>query len=125
MRYSHQPRDRIFVKGYGHLSFAKNMAKNTVENISKNLSSKYSQKLLHHAKKSTTDALKTSSKRVIQKIAEATRDLVATKIADKIAKASKNLQHNNLETVTNDQDKEIPKERYRYIQKKDKKLLRN
>ena len=28
MRYSVQPRDRIFVKGYGFLSFAKNMGEN-------------------------------------------------------------------------------------------------
>ena len=35
MRYSVQPRDRIFVKGYGFLSFAKNMSKNIAENISK------------------------------------------------------------------------------------------
>ena len=28
MRYSVQPRDRIFVKGYGFLSFAKNVGKN-------------------------------------------------------------------------------------------------
>ena len=27
MRYSVQPRDRIFVKGYGFLSFAKNISK--------------------------------------------------------------------------------------------------
>ena len=39
-------RDRIFVKRYGFLLFAKNMGKN----ISKNLSSKYSQNLLDHAK---------------------------------------------------------------------------
>ena len=38
-RYSVQPRDRIFVKGYGFLSFAKNMG----TNISENLSDKYSQ----------------------------------------------------------------------------------
>ena len=31
MRYSVQPRDRIFVKGYGFLSFAKNMGKNIRE----------------------------------------------------------------------------------------------
>ena len=35
MRYSVQPRDRIFVKGYGFLSFAKNMSKNIAKNISK------------------------------------------------------------------------------------------
>ena len=66
-RYSVQPRDRIFVKVYGFLSFAKNMSKTIGKNFSKNLSRKYSQKLLHDAKKHATDALKTYSKRVIQK----------------------------------------------------------
>ena len=37
-RYLVQPRDLIFVKGYGFLSFAKNMGRNTGKNISKNLS---------------------------------------------------------------------------------------
>ena len=52
--YSVQPRDRIFLKGYGFLSFAKNMVKNMVKNIAKNinknLSGKYCQNLLDHAK---------------------------------------------------------------------------
>ena len=43
MCLSVQPKDQIFVKGYGFLSFAKN--------ISKDLSSKYSQKLLNYTKK--------------------------------------------------------------------------
>ena len=42
MRYSVQPRDRIFVKGYEFLSFPKNISKNIGKNISKNLSGKYS-----------------------------------------------------------------------------------
>ena len=42
MRYSIEPRDRIYVKGYGFLSFAKNMGKS--------LSNKYGQKLLDSAK---------------------------------------------------------------------------
>ena len=50
MRYSVQPRDRIFVKGYGFLAFAKNMGKNISKNISKILSGKYSKKLFDHAK---------------------------------------------------------------------------
>ena len=54
-RYSVQPRDRIFVKGYGFLSFTKNMGRNIGKNVSKNLSSKYHQKLLDHAKKSGTE----------------------------------------------------------------------
>ena len=60
MDYSVQPRDRMFVKGYRFLSFAKNMGKNIGKNINKNLSGKYSQKPLDHAKKSATDALKAS-----------------------------------------------------------------
>ena len=67
MRYLVQGRDQIFVKGYGFLSFAKIMDKNIGKNISKILSSKRSQKLPYHAKRSATDAIKTSSKRVIKK----------------------------------------------------------
>ena len=60
-RYSVQPRDWIFVKGYGFLTFAENMGKSISKNIGKkiikSLSGKYSQKILDHAKKSATDAL--------------------------------------------------------------------
>ena len=80
MRYSIEPRDRIYIKGYGFLSFAKNMGKN--------LSNK---QLLDTAKKSTTDAIKTTSKRAIQKTAEATGDLIGNKIADKITSVSTEL----------------------------------
>ena len=91
MRYSIEPRDRIYVKGYGFLSFAKNMGKS--------LSNKYGQKLLDSAKKSTTDAIKTASKKAIQKTAEATGDLTGNKIADKISisnrKSTKELPNND------------------------------
>ena len=50
MCHSVQTWDRLFVKGYGFLSFAKNMGKNIGKNISKNLSGKYSKKLLDHSK---------------------------------------------------------------------------
>ena len=84
MRYSIQPRKRIFVKGYGFLPFAKNMGENIGKNISKSLSGKYSPKLLDHTKQSDIDALKTTSKRVIQK---QQKQLV---IADRIRKSLKN-----------------------------------
>ena len=71
------------------------------------MSGRYSQKLFDHTKQSATDALKTSSKRAIQKTAEATADLIGTEIATKITKVLK-----NLETVTNENDKKIPKERF-------------
>ena len=64
--YSVQPKDCIFVKGYGFLSFAENMGRNIDKNKSKNLSSKYSQKCIDHAKRYATDALKTASKGAIR-----------------------------------------------------------
>ena len=73
-------------------------------------------------KKSATDALKTSSKRVIQKTAEATGDLIGNTIANKIMRVSKNSQQKNSETVTNEHDNEIPKKDM-YFQKRDLKLL--
>ena len=53
MRYSIEPRERRYVKGYGFLSFLKSTGKN--------ISSKYGQKLVDIAEKSATDALKTAS----------------------------------------------------------------
>ena len=75
MRYSIEPRDGMYVKRYGSLSFA--------TNIGKNLCNKYGQKRFYTA----------------QKTAEATGDLTGNKIADKIVskKSSKEL-HNSDET---------------------------
>ena len=98
MRYSNEPRDRMYVKGCGFLSFAKNMGKG--------LSNKYDQKLLDSTNKSTTDAIKTASKRAIQKAAEATGDLIGNEIADRITSALKKKSakelHNNDETKEED-----------------------
>ena len=57
IRYSIESRERRYVKGYGFLSFAKN--------IGRNVSNKYGQKLVDTAKKSATDALKIASKKAI------------------------------------------------------------
>ena len=100
MRYSFEPRDRIYVQGYGFLSFTKNMGKD--------LSNKYSQKLLGSAKKSAADAIKTASKRTIQKTEEVTGDLIGNKIADKITSVSKSPKE-----LWNDET-EAPKKRYIY-----------
>ena len=67
------------------------MGKNVGKNISKTFSGKYNQKHYHHAKKSVTNALKTSSERIIQEIAEATGDLNGNKVTDGITKVSKKL----------------------------------
>ena len=72
--------------------FARNMSKN----IHKILNSKYRQKIVDHAKKPFTVLLKTASKRMIQKTAEATADLIRNKIADKIARASRVKLHQRI-----------------------------
>ena len=99
----------------GFLSFAKNMGTQ--------LSSKYGQKLLDSAKKSTTDVIKTASKRAIQKTAEATDNLIGNKIAAKITSGSKKSSTCSQNNEANDESETL-KERY-ILQKKDNKLLMN
>ena len=66
MCYSIEPRDWIFVKSYGFLSFTKNVSTNIGKIVMiKPLGGWYSQTLLNHTKKSATDALKTALKRAI------------------------------------------------------------
>ena len=91
----------------------------------KSFSNKYGQKLLDSAKKSTTDAKKITSKRAIQKTAEATGDLIGNKIADKITsvsnkKSTKKLPNNdetkeNLEITTHKKGYVSPEERQQII----------
>ena len=100
MRYSIEPRDRVYVKGYGFMPFARSM------------SNKYGKKLVDTAKKSAADAIKTASKRAIQKTAEATGDLVGNKIADKITSVSKK-STKKLPTI--DEDVEFTTHKKRYI----------
>ena len=109
--YSIQPTDETFVKSYW-LSFAKNMGWNIGKNIRNILSSKYSQKLIDHAKKSSTHSLKTASKRAIEKKkTEPTSDLMRNKITDRITKVSKTSPKNNSEENI-EHDREIHRERY-------------
>ena len=94
------------------MSFAKHMGKSLISN-------KYGQKLLDSAKKSTTDAIKTASKRAIQKTAEPTGDLISNKIADKITSVSKKSNNNNNNSNNNnnndDEDVELTTHKKRYI----------
>ena len=112
MRYSIEPRDRIYVKGSGFLSFAKN--------IGKNLSNKYRQKFFDTAKKSANEAIKIASKKAVQKTAEATGDLIGKKIADKITSISKKTVK---ELPTNNEDVEITTRRKRYISPKERQQI--
>ena len=84
--------------------------------MGKNLSNKIWSKTSWCAKKSTTAAIKTASKRAIQNIAEATGDLIGNKIADKITSVSRKKStkesHNNDETKEEDVKITTPKKRY-------------
>ena len=79
---------------------------------------------IDNAERSATNAFRTSSKRVIQKTAEASGGLIGNKIINRITKVSKNSQQNNLETIKKQQDEEILKKDTN-LQKRDKKVLMN
>ena len=70
MRYSLEPKYRKYVQGYEFLSFARKFG------------NKYGKKLMDNSSKTGIDAVKTASKRVVQKTAEVTGDLIGNKIAD-------------------------------------------
>ena len=115
MRHSIEPRDRIYVKGYVFLSFAKNKGKS--------LSNKYGQKLLDSAKNCTTDAIKTASKRAIQKTAGATGDMIGNKIADKITTVSQKKSTKELPNDETEEDVEIATPNKRYIFPEERKQI--
>ena len=101
MRYSLESKYRKYVQGYEFLSFARkfvdkygkklmNTATKTGINAAKKFEDKYGKNLMDTAKKKTgLDTLKTASKRVVQKTAEATGDLIGNIIADKITSLNK------------------------------------
>ena len=77
MTYSTKPRFRKYLKGYGFFSFARNC------------SNKYGKKKMDNATKTGIDTAKTASKRVLQKNAEATGNLIGNKTVDKIISIGK------------------------------------
>ena len=77
MRYSIGPKFRKYVKGYNFLTFAKKFG------------NKHGNKLMDTATKTEIDAANTTSKRIVQKAAEATGDLIGNKIAYKITSIGK------------------------------------
>ena len=72
MRYSIEPRKRIYMKGYGFVSFGRNF------------SDKYSKSLIDKGIDVSKSFAKTAGKRILKKIPEATGDLSGNKIAGKI-----------------------------------------
>ena len=78
MRYSIGLRTRKYVKRYGFLSFARNLSK------------KYERQLLDTGAKTGLDALKTGSKNVNYKTAEAAGRSIENKIFNKTLKPAEN-----------------------------------
>ena len=62
--------------------------------FARKLGDEYGKKLMDTATKTGIDAAKTASKRVVQKTAEATGDLIGNKIADKITLIGKPKEKN-------------------------------
>ena len=82
--------------------------------------------MLDSAKKSTVDAIRTASKRAIQKTAEATGDLIGSKIVDKVTSISKSPKDLHSKELHSQNENEIGITKERYIsQKKYRKLLMN
>ena len=77
MRYSLESKYRKYVQAYGFLLFARKFG------------DKYGKKLMDTVTKTGIDDAKTASKRVVQKTAEATGDLIGNKKADKITSVGK------------------------------------
>ena len=78
--------------------------------MGKKLSNEYGQTLLDSAKKSTTDAIKTTSKRAIHETAEAIGDLIGNKVADKITSVWKSPTRSKNDDANS--EIEVPKKRY-------------
>ena len=117
MRYSIEPRERKFVKGYGFMSFARNFGNkygkklmNTAIETGTNFNSKYGKKLTDTAIKTGKDFATIAGKQIVHKTAEATGDLIGNKIAHKVTSASK--KSHNEDIQSNEVNNEIPKERY-------------
>ena len=91
MRYSIEPIERRYIKGYGFLYFARNFDNkygkklmNTAIKTGTNFNSKYGKKLKDTAVKTGKDFATIAGKKIAHKSAEATGDLIGNKIADKI-----------------------------------------
>ena len=106
MRYSLEPSYRKYVKGYGFLSFARNVG------------DKYGKKLMDNATKTGKDFAKTASKRAIKKTSETTGDLIGNKIADKITsigKPKKKKEKDEINEMEETQEIYIPPEKRKQI----------
>ena len=102
MRYSIEPRERRYVKGYGYMSFAINF------------NDKYG-KSLREASKTFA---KTTGKEIFKETAKATGDLIGSKLLIRL-RQSLQKNHSQMKLLMEYQKKDT------FLLKKDKKLLMN
>ena len=80
MRYSLEPTYRRYVKGYDFLSFARKFGdkygKKVMDTATKVGTSKYGKKIIDRTKKQGSEFAKIASKKIVQRSAEATGDLI-------------------------------------------------
>ena len=112
MRYSLEPTYKRYAKGYGFLSFARKFGdiygKKLMNTATKVETSKYGKKIIDTTKKQGNEFAKTAGKKIVQRSAEATGDLIGNKIADKITSLGKS---KNKENETNEEKIIIPPEK--------------
>ena len=90
------------------------MVKKLMGTATKVGTSKHSKKIIDTTKKQGSEFAKTAGKRIVQKSAEATGDLIGNKIADKITSLSKS---KNKENETNEEEEIIipPEKRQKFF----------
>ena len=93
MRYSLEPTYRKYAQSYGFLSFPRNVrdkyGKKLMNTAKKVGTSQYGKKIIDTTKRQGSEFAKTAGKRIVQKSAEATGDLIGNEIADKITSLGK------------------------------------
>ena len=124
MRYSIEPRERRYIKGYGFLSFAKNFSNkygkkliNTALKTGTNFNSKYGKKLTDTAIKTGKDFATIAGKKIVHKSAEAAGYLI--RLQQSLQKNYKMKKYSQMKLIMIYQKRDI------FLQKKDKRLLMN
>ena len=95
MCYSIEPKKKIYVKGCGFMSFARNF------------SDKYSKSLIDKGIDVSKTFAKTAGKRILKESAKATGDLIGNKMADKITAKPIKIDVTNERYVSPEERQEI------------------
>ena len=123
MRYSIEPRYRRYVQGQGFMSFARNIGNkygrklfNKSIHVGKKMSHKYGRKILDKSMDAGKDFAKIARKKVLTKSAEAAGYLNGNKIADRIAKSTRNKEQKEDDRIMEEtQELIIPPEKREQI----------